>query len=66
MPETKDYDTRRALVRDTIKTDPRATITDFARRIDRNRKYVMDVLRGGAGKRSEPVIREAEKYVNSL
>jgi len=66
MPKTRDYDTRRALVRDRIKTHPRASLTELAEKIERNYKYVTDVLRGDPGKRSEPVVSAAEDYVNSL
>lgn len=66
MPQTKDYDTRRALVRDRIKSDPDTSLTDLADRIGRNYKYVADVLRGIPGKRSEPVVSAAEDYVNSV
>jgi len=66
MPQTKDYDTRRALVRDRIKTHPLASLTDLSERLGYSVPYLSDVLRGADGKRSAPVVRAAEDYVNSL
>jgi hypothetical protein len=65
-PMPKDYDTRRAIVRDRIKTHPAASLTDLSERTGYSVPYISDVLRGAAGKRSEPVIRAAESYMDRL
>jgi len=66
MPQKSKYDARRARARERIKKHPTGNIMDFAEQVGRNYKYVADVLRGAPGKRSFPVIREAEDYVNRL
>jgi len=66
MPKKKDYDTRRALVRDRIKTHPHATLTELSERSGYGLSYISDILRGRPDARSEPVVRAAEEYIKSL
>ena len=59
MPETETYDQRRERLHARIQQDGRP-LTDLVAPLDYSYKYVHEVLRGAAGKRSAPVLDALE------